>query len=74
MKQFNTKRHIEKNFIEEGKPVLLNTELIDEREAIGELKETTRKYKHLNKEAFKKDKAEQEEFFREKITVSKNIR
>ena len=31
MKQFNTKRQIEKNFIEEGKPVLLNTDLIDER-------------------------------------------
>lgn len=41
---------------------------------MGELRDMTRKYKHLNKEGFKEDKAKQDEIFNEKITVSKKIR
>ena len=74
VRQFYSKRDVEKQLREESKPVLLNTDVIDEKGAVGELKETTRKYKHLGKEGFKEDRAKQDEIFNEKIAVSKKIR
>ena len=74
MRQFYSKREIDKRLREESRPVLWNTEEIDEKGAVGELKETTRKYKHLGKEGFKEDRAKQDEVFNEKIAVSKKIR
>ena len=59
MRQFYTKKDVEIRLQEESKPFLFNTEVIDEKKALEEMKATTRKYKHQSQETFKKDMAEQ---------------
>ncbi len=44
MKQFYTKRQVEAKLAEENKPILFNTEPVNEKEAVSQLREKTRKY------------------------------
>lgn len=53
---------------------LLNTESINEKQALSEIREKTRKFIYQNQESFKKETKEQLQDFNEKIEVSKKIR
>ena len=73
MRQFRTKKQIEKKLAEDSKPLYLGDN-IDETEAIKEMRQKTRKFMHINKETHKDEKKEQEENFEEKIKISRKIR
>lgn len=53
---------------------MLNTESINEKQALSEIREKTRKFIYQNQESFKKETKEQLQDFNEKIEVSKKIR
>ena len=55
MRQFYAKKQVEKQLKEENKMALQNTQPIDEKEALGEVRAQTRKYLHENKETFKEE-------------------
>jgi len=67
MKQFYTKRQVKAKIAEENKPVLFNTEPVNEKEAVSQLREKTRKYLYENKQTFKEEQQEQIENFNERI-------
>ena len=74
MRQFYSKKEVQARLDEENKRVLLNTDTINEKEALSEIREKTRKYIYQNQESFKKELKEQMQDFNEKMEVSKKIR
>lgn len=74
MNHFYTKKQMKTRLQEDSRPLLFNTGTINEKEALGEIREKTRKYLYQNEESFKHDQKEQNEAFEERIAVSRKIR
>ena len=74
MKQFRNKQKIKKQLEEENEKIYLGSGNIDEKEALKEMREKTRKFMHIHKEQFKEESKEQKENFEQKIKMSKKIR